>query len=65
MTRLTCLYCGRETKPFLTIGSQAIGPKCAKRMGLTRQATRKNPRIKWHARQEAQKDEAQAELFDE
>ena len=65
MSRWTCLYCGRPTAPHLSIGGMAIGPRCAKRMGLTKAAP-KNPRIKWHTRQApVRADAAQADLFEE
>lgn len=30
-----CALCGRKTTPFAFIGELAIGPRCAKRAGLT------------------------------
>lgn len=30
-----CALCGRSTAPYVLIGKEAIGPKCAKRAGLT------------------------------
>lgn len=30
-----CIICGRPTRPHLMIGAHAVGPKCAKRLGLT------------------------------
>ena len=33
--RPICAMCGRPTAPFVMIGREAIGPKCAKRAGLT------------------------------
>lgn len=63
--RWRCFYCGKPTAPYLSIAGLPVGPKCAKRMGLTREATKKNPRVKWHARQApVTTDEAQAELFE-
>ncbi len=35
MTRYTCALCGRQTQPFVFIGAEAVGPKCAKRANLT------------------------------
>ena len=35
VTRYTCAICGRRTTPFVFIGTEAIGPKCAQRAGLT------------------------------
>jgi len=66
MSRWTCLLCGRATVPAVTIGDRVVGPRCAKRMGLTQQAAKKNPRIRVLARQSPQKeDAAQAELFED
>lgn len=30
--------CGKPTQPFVMIGQEAIGPKCAKRAGFTRKS---------------------------
>lgn len=30
-----CAMCGRPTTPYVMIGNEAIGPKCARRAGLT------------------------------
>lgn len=30
-----CAICGRRTVPFVMIGSEAVGPKCAQKAGLT------------------------------
>jgi hypothetical protein len=32
--KFRCAICGRPTQPFVTIGSDVIGPKCARRAGL-------------------------------
>ena len=29
-----CAMCGRPTSPFVLIGREAIGPKCARKMGF-------------------------------
>lgn len=34
--RMKCAMCGKPTQPFVMIGSEAIGPKCAKRAGMNR-----------------------------
>lgn len=34
--RLRCAFCGKLTVPFVMIGTEAVGPKCAKRAGLNR-----------------------------
>lgn len=41
MTRYTCAICGRRTEPFVFVGTEAIGPKCAQRAGLTPAKTAK------------------------
>jgi hypothetical protein len=65
MTRWTCLLCGRATVPAVTIGDRVVGPRCAKRMGLTKATAPKTPRIKWRARQApVRADAAQADLFE-
>lgn len=30
-----CAICGRQTEPYAYIGQEVIGPKCAKKIGLT------------------------------
>lgn len=64
MTRWTCLLCGRATVPAVTLGDRVVGPKCAKRMGLTQAAAKKNPRIRFHNTRPEPENEAQAELFE-
>ena len=29
-----CVMCGRPTMPFVMIGREAVGPKCARKAGL-------------------------------
>jgi hypothetical protein len=41
MTRYTCAICGRATQPFVFVGIEAVGPKCAVRLGLTPAKTAK------------------------
>jgi hypothetical protein len=64
MTRWTCLLCGRATVPAVTLGDRAIGPRCAKRMGLTQQAAKRNPRIRFHNTRPEPANVAQGELFE-
>lgn len=45
--RLTCVMCGRPTEPFVMIGQSAIGPKCAKRAGMTPAKLPKTTRLKF------------------
>lgn len=33
--RAYCVLCGRPTMPFVMLGSEAVGPTCARRAGLT------------------------------
>jgi hypothetical protein len=40
-----CAMCGRPTQPFVMIGREAIGPKCAKKAGLTPAKTPKGSRL--------------------
>ena len=32
--KLRCAFCGRLTEPAVMIGTQAVGPTCARRAGL-------------------------------
>ena len=32
--KMRCAMCGRPTEPAVMIGTQAVGPKCARRAGL-------------------------------
>jgi hypothetical protein len=41
-----CALCGRPTKPFVMIGREAIGPKCAAKAGLLPKSWR-NSRLKF------------------
>lgn len=41
-----CALCGRPTKPFVMIGSEAIGPRCAAKAGLMPKSWR-NSRLKF------------------
>lgn len=38
LMRLRCAFCGKLTVPFVMIGTEAVGPKCAKRAGLNRKS---------------------------
>ncbi len=42
-----CAMCGRPTNPFVMIGREAIGPKCAKRAGLTPAKAPKGSRLRF------------------
>lgn len=39
--------CGRPTAPFVMIGREAIGPKCAQRAGLTPGKAPKGSRLRF------------------
>lgn len=43
--RPICAMCGRPTTPFVLIGREAIGPKCAKKAGLTPTRAPKGSRL--------------------
>ena len=45
--RPICAMCGRPTAPFVMIGREAIGPKCAKRAGLTPSKAPKGIRLRF------------------
>lgn len=49
-----CALCGRPTRPALMIGAEAIGPKCAAKMGFTKAKAPKGSRIKFIGRHPAQ-----------
>ena len=42
-----CAMCGRPTMPFVMIGREAIGPKCAQRAGLVPSKTPKGSRLRF------------------
>ena len=35
-----CSVCGRRTMPFAYLGSEVIGPNCARKLGLTKKAVK-------------------------
>jgi hypothetical protein len=41
--------CGRPTAPYVLIGREAIGPKCARRAGLTPARAPKGSRLRFVA----------------
>lgn len=45
--RPLCAFCGRPTTPFVIIGREAVGPKCAARAGLTPTKTPKGSRLRF------------------
>ena len=42
-----CAVCGRPTTPYAYIGSEALGPHCARRMGIVKGKTVKGSRIRF------------------
>lgn len=44
--RPICAMCGRPTAPFVMIGNEAIGPKCARKAGFTKK-TVKGSRVRY------------------
>lgn len=45
--RLICAPCGRPTTPFVMIGREAVGPKCAAKANLTPKKAPKGSRIRF------------------
>ena len=43
--KVTCALCGRPTTPFVMIGREAIGPKCAAKAGLNPGKAPKGSRV--------------------
>ena len=55
-----CALCGRKTTPFAFIGDMAVGPKCAKRAGLTTSRAR----VSIVKQKRTKPDDAQIDLFE-
>jgi len=47
--RLKCALCGKPTAPFAFIGAMAVGPRCARKAGITPAKTRKGSAIRFAA----------------
>lgn len=60
--RPICAMCGKPTKPYVLIGREAIGPKCAARAGLTRRKVPKGSRVKFVAPKPGDRQKAQQTL---
>lgn len=45
--KFRCAICGRPTKPFVTIGAEIVGPKCARRAGLLPSRMPKGSRVRF------------------
>lgn len=48
--RPICVLCGRPTQPAVMIGSEAVGPKCARKAGFTAGKAPKGARIRFLGR---------------
>lgn len=61
-----CAICGRRTVPFVMIGSEAVGPKCAQKAGLTPGKAAKGSRLKFtRAARGKKNDPRMGDLFDD
>lgn len=54
--KLTCVMCGRPTEPFVMVGVMAVGPKCAKRAGLTPAKAPKGHRLQFVTPKKSKRD---------
>lgn len=45
--RPICAMCGRPTAPFVMIGNEAIGPKCARKAGFTGAKAVRGSRVRY------------------
>jgi hypothetical protein len=60
-----CAICGRRTKPFVMIGSEAVGPKCAAKAGLTPGTAAKGIRLTFTRAARGKKNEPRmGDLFE-
>lgn len=63
--KLVCAICGRRTVPFVMIGSEAVGPKCAAKAGLTPGKAAKGSRLKFTRAKPGKKNEPRmGDLFE-
>ena len=61
-----CAMCGRPTMPFVMIGNAAIGPKCARRAGLTPAKAPKGTKLKFLKLKPVREHDPQTlDLFDD
>ena len=64
-SRPICAMCGRPTQPFVMIGREAIGPKCAKKAGLTPSKAPKGRRLRFvRAKPEREDGPTTGDLFE-
>ena len=60
-----CALCGRRTTPFVMLGSEPIGPKCAAKAGLTPGKAAKGSRLKFNRAKPGKKtDPRMGDLFE-
>ncbi len=45
--RMKCVLCGKQTEPYAYIGAMAVGPKCARKAGITPGKTKKGAAIRF------------------
>lgn len=63
--RPLCAFCGRPTTPFVMIGREAVGPKCAARAGLTPTKTPKGSRLRFlKLKPQRETDQQTLDLFE-
>ncbi len=55
--KAVCAMCGRLTSPYVWIGGAAIGPKCARRAGLTPAKMPRGSRVKFAAPSSVARDD--------
>lgn len=61
MTR--CAICGHATKPYAYIGSEPIGPTCARKAGIVPAKVPKGGRVQFASKIRASREE-QPDLFE-
>lgn len=61
--KLYCAVCGRPTKPYAVIGSETIGPKCARKIGLSKRRASKG--VTFPAQKTIPVDDRQMALFED
>jgi hypothetical protein len=60
-----CTVCGRRTKPFVMLGTEPIGPKCAVKAGLTPGKAAKGSRLTFTRAKPGKKNEPRmGDLFE-
>lgn len=65
MTKIRCALCNRATlNPAVFIGSEPVGPRCARKAGLLKLAGRKGSRVQLGRRIATRPDCATADLFE-